>query len=149
MGAQIHSGRGNKRRLNAEINVVPYIDVMLVLLIIFMVAAPLMTQGIDVELPDAEAESLTVPEDPPTLVINADGSYRIAQGENAGELLDDTQLQTRATELIQAKPGQMILVQGDAKVPYERVANGMAILRRAGVTKIGFITEQPPEDAKR
>ena len=145
MGAQIQTGRSNKRRLNADINVVPYIDVMLVLLIIFMVTAPLMTQGIDVELPDAEAESMTVPEDPPTLAIHADGTYRILQGENASDVLDDAMLETRVAELMAAKPGQMLLVQGDAKVPYERVANGMAIIRRAGATKIGFITEEPAE----
>ena len=136
---------GASKEVAPEINVTPMIDILLVLLIIFMVAAPLMTQGIDVELPDAEAESMTVPEDPPTLIINAEGGYRVAKGENAGEMLDDEGLSARITELMTEKPGQMILVQGDAKVPYERVANGMAILRRAGATKIGFITEEPPE----
>src|SRR3546814_92648 len=108
----------------ADINVVPYIDVMLVLLIIFMITAPLMTQGVDVDLPDAQAESLTVPEDPPTLQILADGTYKLN-----GDVVDEAGLATRIQELMSAKPDQMILVNGDAKVPYQFVVQGMAILR--------------------
>ncbi|WP_245586245.1 ExbD/TolR family protein [Solimonas soli] len=128
--------------MNADINVVPYIDVMLVLLIIFMVTAPLMTQGIDVDLPDANAESMTVPEDPPTLQILADGSYKLN-----GETLSEDALGAKAQELAQARPEQMMLVNGDKKVPYEYVAKGMAILRGAGVTKIGFVTEAADDTA--
>ncbi|NKF24182.1 ExbD/TolR family protein [Solimonas marina] len=137
MAAPVQSGRGRKRRMNAEINVVPYIDVMLVLLIIFMVTAPLMTQGIDVDLPDANAESMTVPEDPPTLEIMADGSYKLN-----GDVVDDDALASKVQELIAKKPDTMILVNGDAQVPYQFVAQGMAILRSAGATKIGFVTEE-------
>ncbi|HEY9546432.1 MAG TPA: ExbD/TolR family protein [Solimonas sp.] len=141
MGASIQSGGRGKRRMNADINVVPYIDVMLVLLIIFMITAPLMTQGVDVDLPDAQAESLTVPEDPPTLQILADGTYKLN-----GDVVDEAGLATRIQELMSAKPDQMILVNGDAKVPYQFVVQGMAILRGAGATKIGFVTE--PVEAK-
>src|SRR3546814_11398315 len=116
MGASIQSGGRGKRRMNADINVVPYIDVMLVLLIIFMITAPLMTQGVDVDLPDAQAESLTVPEDPPTLQILADGTYKLN-----GDVVDEAGLATRIQELMSAKPDQMILVNGDAKVPYQFV----------------------------
>jgi biopolymer transport protein TolR len=148
MGAQVQSRGGKKRRMNAEINVVPYIDVMLVLLIIFMVTAPLMTQGIDVDLPDANAESMTVPEDPPTLQILVDGSYKLN-----GDVLDDAGLGAKIQELMAAKPDQMVLVNGDRKVPYEFVARGMAILRSSGATKIGFVTEaadeQPGKTSKR
>lgn len=136
MGAPVHQGGRGKRRMNAEINVVPYIDVMLVLLIIFMVTAPLMTQGIDVDLPDAQSESMTVPEDPPTLQILADGSYTLN-----GEKVDEAGLAAKIQALMQAKPDQMVLVNGDQKVPYQFVAQGMAILRNAGATKIGFVTE--------
>src|SRR3546814_1754859 len=94
MGASIQSGGRGKRRMNADINVVPYIDVMLVLLIIFMITAPLMTQGVDVDLPDAQAESLTVPEDPPTLQILADGTYKLN-----GDVVDEAGLATRIQEL--------------------------------------------------
>src|SRR3546814_15609497 len=92
--------------MNADINVVPYIDVMLVLLIIFMITAPLMTQGVDVDLPDAQAESLTVPEDPPTLQLLADGTYKLN-----GDVVDEAGLATRIQELMSAKPAQMILVK--------------------------------------
>src|SRR3546814_4735309 len=136
MGASIQSGGRGKRRMNADINVVPYIDVMLVLLIIFMITAPLMTQGVDVDLPDAQAESLTVPEDPPTLQILADGTYK-----RNGDVVDEAGLATRIQELISAKPDQMILVKGDAMVQYQFVVQGMAILRGAGATKLGFVTE--------
>src|SRR3546814_3372804 len=101
MGASIQSGGRGKRRMNADINVVPYIDVMLVLLIIFMITAPLMTQGVDVDLPDAQAESLTVPEDPPTLQILADGTYKLN-----GDVVDEAGLATRIQELMSAKPDQ-------------------------------------------
>ncbi|WP_020649811.1 ExbD/TolR family protein [Solimonas variicoloris] len=144
MGAPVQGGRGGKRRMNADINVVPYIDVMLVLLIIFMVTAPLMTQGVDVDLPDANAESMTVPEDPPTLQILADGRYKLN-----GEVLDESALGAKVQELMAAKPGQMVLVNGDKKVPYEYVARGMAILRSAGATKIGFVTESADEATPR
>jgi biopolymer transport protein TolR len=143
MGAPVQSGRRGKRRINAEINVVPYIDVMLVLLIIFMVTAPLMTQGIDVDLPDANAESMAVPEDPPTLEILADGGYKLN-----GETVDDAGLAAGIQELMAAKPDQMVLVNGDAKVPYQFVAQGMAILRSAGATKIGFVTEEVDTSSK-
>src|SRR3546814_21097502 len=108
MGASIQSGGRGKRRMNADINVVPYIDVMLVLLIIFMTTAPLMTQGVDVDLPDAHAESLTVPEDPPTLQILADGTYKLN-----GAVVDEAGLATRIQEMMSAKPDPTILVNGD------------------------------------
>jgi len=143
MGASVQSrGGGKKRSMNADINVVPYIDVMLVLLIIFMVTAPLMTQGVDVDLPDAEAESMTVSEDPPILQILADGSYKFGE-----ESLSEDALAAKAQELAQTKPDQMLLVYGDRKVPYEYVVRGMSIVRNAGVTKIGFITETADETA--
>jgi len=140
MGAPVQAGRGRKRRMNADINVVPYIDVMLVLLIIFMITAPLMTQGIDVDLPDAQAESLTVPEDPPTLQILADGSYKLN-----GEVVDESALAAKVRELLAAKPDQMVIVNGDAKAPYQFVAQAMGILHSAGANKIGFPTDEPVE----
>ncbi|MGH8444759.1 MAG: ExbD/TolR family protein [Solimonas sp.] len=143
MAAPVQGRGGKKRRMNAEINVVPYIDVMLVLLIIFMVTAPLMTQGIDVDLPDAESQSIAVEEDPPQLEILPDGSYKLNQ-----EVVAEAALGAKVQELMAAKPNQMILVNGDKKVPYEFVAKGMAILHNAGATKIGFITDPVDETGK-
>jgi biopolymer transport protein TolR len=143
MGAPVQGRGGKKRRMNADINVVPYIDVMLVLLIIFMVTAPLMTQGIDVDLPDAESQSIAVDEDPPTLEILPDGSYTLNK-----EKVDEAALAAKVQELMAAKPDRMMLVNGDKKVPYEFVAKGMAILHNAGATKIGFVTEAADETSK-
>lgn len=148
MGAQLQGGRGGKkRRMNAEINVVPYIDVMLVLLIIFMITAPLLTQGIEVELPEADAQSMTSQQEEVTFVVTPGGEYKVAVGDNAGDVLDDAALEAKISQLMAEKPDRMILVQGDSKVAYERIARGMAILRRAGATKIGFVTA--PDEAAR
>ena len=148
MGAQLQGGRGGKkRRMNAEINVVPYIDVMLVLLIIFMITAPLLTQGIEVELPEADAQSMTSQQEEVTFVVTPAGEYKVAVGDDAGDVLDDAALEAKISQLMAEKPDRMILVQGDSKVAYERIARGMAILRRAGATKIGFVTA--PDEAAR
>jgi len=140
MGASLPQRGGKKRRMNAEINVVPYIDVMLVLLIIFMVTAPLMTQGIEVKLPEANAQSLTAQNEDVIFAVTEDGKYLLNIGDKQGQALDDAALEDKIRTLMTEKPEQMILVQGDAKVPYEFVARGMAILRNAGATKIGFVT---------
>ena len=98
--------------------------------------------AVRVDLPDAQAESLTVPEDPPTLQILADGSYKLN-----GEVVDEAALAAKVQELLAAKPDQMVLVNGDAKVPYQFVAQGMAILHGAGANKIGFVTEPAEANA--
>ncbi|WP_245732469.1 protein TolR [Solimonas aquatica] len=132
--------------MNAEINVVPYIDVMLVLLIIFMVTAPLLTQGIEVQLPEANAQSLSSQNEDVIFSVTADGRFLLNVGDKQSQALDDTALEDKVRTLMTERPEQMILVEGDAKVPYEHVARGMAILRSAGVTKIGFVTT--PAEAK-
>jgi biopolymer transport protein TolR len=134
-----------RRKLSSEINVVPYIDVMLVLLIIFMVTAPLLTQGINIDLPDANAASMTSQEEDVTLAIDPKGDYRLQGMGHDSDVLSDEQLEQQVTALIHAKPDKMILVSGDKKVPYERVAQALALLQTAGARKIGFLTE--PTDA--
>jgi len=142
MGASV-SPRGGKRRLNAEMNVVPYIDVMLVLLIIFMVTAPLLTQGIEVQLPETDGENMTQGDEPITLSINRDGQLFLNIGDKRSEPLTDDEVIQRAGAIVRNKPQEMFLVEGDAKVPYEAVARGMALLQSAGVQKIGFVTTPP------
>jgi biopolymer transport protein TolR len=133
-----------KRRLAHEINVVPYIDVMLVLLIIFMVTAPLLTQGIEVDLPQTTAEALGAPDEPVTLTIDAKGRFFLDIGEKPDQPVTDDQLVQLVRAVLGRKPDHMVLIRGDARVDYGRVAYGMGLLQEAGASKIGFASEPLP-----
>lgn len=135
-------GRG-KRRLNADINVVPYIDVMLVLLIIFMVTAPLLTQGIEVELPKTASENVQVDSEPVTLFVDRRGGYFLDVGSDRSKTLSDDEVVQRVGAVLRNKPETTVLIKADTKVDYGRVANGMGLLQRAGVAKLGFVTDLP------
>ena len=130
-----------RRKLASEINVVPYIDVMLVLLIIFMVTAPLLTQGIEVQLPDTTAESLATPEEPITLTVDGKGRYFLDIGTETAKPLSDDEVVRRVKAVLKAKPDTMILVRGDTHVDYGRVNYGLGLLQEAGATKIGFASQ--------
>ena len=134
-----------RRKLSSEINVVPYIDVMLVLLIIFMVTAPMMVQGVEVDLPDVNAQSMTADQDEVVLSVNAQGEYFLSVGDDQGNALDAQSLTEKVGAVLGNKPEQMILVRGDAKVPYEYVARGMQLLSDAGAKKIGFVFDPREE----
>jgi biopolymer transport protein TolR len=135
-----------RRKLSSDINVVPYIDVMLVLLIIFMITAPLMTQGVDVELPKTDSQPMPTPQEPLILSVDAQGRYFLNKGDEPSNELDEKELLARMTETLQAKPDTMVLVQGDTKVSYGEVAHAMSLLQQAGIKKIGFVTK--PQDAQ-
>lgn len=136
--------RHQRRRPMAEINVVPYIDVMLVLLIIFMITAPLLTQGVNVELPQADAAPLpTEAEDPVVVSVNQAGEFFIDIGEGKNEPLDDETLVTRVAAVMRYKPKTPILVRGDRNVDYGRVVQAMVLIQAAGVPNVGLITETP------
>ena len=141
-----------RRRLMGEINVVPYIDVMLVLLIIFMITAPLLTQGIKVELPKAAAEPIESAAgrnlEPLVLSIDARGRWFLNIGEHPTVPLDTQTLQARATAILRQAPQRTVLVKGDKAVSYGRVVEAMVILQRAGASKIGFLTDPPPAVAR-
>lgn len=136
--------KSTRRKPMSEINVVPYIDVMLVLLVIFMVTAPLMTQGIKVDLPDAISESMNVGSEEVVLVvtITADGSYYMNVGDSEEAVLPE-QLGDRAAKILQANPGIRVLVEGDRNIAYGRVISLMDLLQHAGARKVGLITELP------
>ncbi|MGQ0503283.1 MAG: protein TolR [Panacagrimonas sp.] len=134
--------------MNAEINVVPYIDVMLVLLIIFMVTAPLLTQGVDVELPQTEAAPLVINDDPLTLSVNREGELSLNFGDKQGQALSDEEVIRIAGAKTRNKPDQLVLVEGDAKVDYQHVAKAMTLLQTAGIKKIGFVTDPVDLPAK-
>ncbi len=141
------------RRLMGEINVVPYIDVMLVLLIIFMVTAPLLTQGVKVDLPKAGAEPLdpkmlknTIP-----LVLSVDraGKLYLNVGSKPQVALDADTVALRATAALRRNPETPVLVKADNAVAYGRVVQAMVILQHAGATKVGFITDPLPDPKRR
>jgi biopolymer transport protein TolR len=134
-----------RRRPMSEINVVPYIDVMLVLLIIFMVTAPLLTQGVKVDLPQAAAEAID-PKDlqdrpPIVLSIDREGRLFLSQGVSPDSPLDDAMMEARVAALLRRTPGVIVFVKGDRAVPYGRVVEAMTLLQRAGASKVGFLTE--------
>lgn len=136
-----------KRKMAHEINVVPYIDVMLVLLIIFMVTAPLMTQGVEVDLPDAPAAALDYEEGAEPLVVTVDaaGNHYINVGGASDKPVDEAELIKRAEVVLRNKPNTPVLVEGDGDVAYQRVIRAMVLLQNAGATKIGFATDPDNE----
>ncbi len=133
-----------RRKPMSEINVVPYIDVMLVLLVIFMVTAPLMTQGIKVDLPEADSGPLEVTDDEPMLVVSvkADGSYYINLGE-AEEPVPLAEIGTKAGIVIAANPDIKVLVEGDKNLAYGVIVDLMNTLQAAGAKSVGLITQPP------
>lgn len=130
----------------SDINVVPYIDVTLVLLIIFMITAPLITQGVKIELPKISSEVLPPQEREPVIIsVDANGNYYINYGEDRNQPIDSKSLLTRVGTLLRQQPGTRFLVEGDAKVAYRRVVELMALLQGAGVPSVGLVTEPPEE----
>lgn len=137
------SRRFRKRRI-AEINVVPYIDVMLVLLIIFMVTAPLLTEGVQVELPQTFAKTMAKDQEEPVVVsVDGKGQYYINIGDNSDEPLSVEKLINRVVAVMRHREGQGIYIKGDKSVPYGVVVSIMAQLQQAGVAKVGLITQTP------
>lgn len=141
------------RRLMGDINVVPYIDVMLVLLIIFMVTAPMLTQGVKVDLPKAGAEPLDpkMLKDAIPLVLSVDrtGALYLNIGGDPQVALDADTVATRATAALRRNPELPVLVKADSHVEYGSVVRAMVILQKAGAKKVGFITDPLPDARRR
>lgn len=135
--------RKAKRKLVAEINVVPYIDVTLVLLVVFMITAPLLMQGVKVELPDANSAPMDTKDQEPFIVsIKADGSYWIdVKGTNETQAL--SVIKDRVAKVLRQKPKTPILVWGDSSVDYGVVVDLMSELQLAGAPAVGLVTEPP------
>ena len=131
-----------RRKPMSEINVVPYVDVTLVLLVIFMVTAPLMTQGIKVDLPEAASGPLEVTDHEPMLVVSvkADGSYYMNVGE-AEEPVALSLIGDRCAKIIKANPDIKVLVEGDRNLAYGVIVNLMDVLQSAGARSVGLITQ--------
>ncbi len=136
-----------RRRTMAEINVVPYIDVMLVLLIIFMVTTPLLTEGVKIDLPEADAKPLAENQQPIIVTVDAKGQYYLNLAETPSKPLSPVILANRvAVELKSSasnKP-RAVLVKGDKKVAYDRVVRAMVLLQQAGAQQVGLVTEDLP-----
>ena len=132
-----------KRKLVAEINVVPYIDVTLVLLVVFMITAPLLMQGVKVELPDANSAPMDTKDQEPFIVsIKADGSSWIdVKGNNSVQPL--AAIKDRVGKILRQKPNTPVLVWGDSAVDYGSVVNLMSELQLAGAPSVGLVTEPP------
>ncbi len=132
-----------KRKLMSEINVVPYIDVMLVLLVIFMVTAPLLTQGIEVDLPKANSQPIDdVPNHQPlVLSVDAAGNLYINVGDDEDEPATGKQVVARVGAVLRNRPDTPILVKADKAVPYGNVVGAMVLLQRGGALNIGFVTD--------
>ena len=132
-----------KRKLMGDINVVPYIDVMLVLLVIFMVTAPLLTQGIEVDLPKANSEPIKeVPNHQPlVLSVDATGNLYINVGDNEDEPTTGKDVVARVGAVLRNRPDTPILVKADRAVPYGNVVGAMVLLQQGGAQSIGFVTD--------
>lgn len=131
-----------KRKPMAEINVVPYIDVMLVLLVIFMVTAPLLMQGVKVALPQSSSAPLENREDEPLIVsIKVDGSYYLNLGSDQESPKALADISGTIAKVLRQKPETPVLVWGDTKVEYGLVVNVMSVLQSAGAPTVGLVTE--------
>jgi biopolymer transport protein TolR len=137
------------RRPMAEINVVPYIDVMLVLLVIFMITAPLLTQGVKVELVEADAKPIDQEAKRPLVVnVEADGALSITYDDDRTQAVDLEALRQKAAAIISNNPGIPVLIKGDKGVVYERVVQAMVVLQQAGAPGVGLITQPPEGDSR-
>lgn len=131
-----------RKRPMSEINVVPYIDVMLVLLVIFMITAPLLNQGIEVDLPQADAEPVDeTQQDPLVLTVDAEGQYFLNVGGDPEQAIDAETLVLRVAAVLRQRPRATVLVRGDASVDYGQVVAAMSLLQQAGAARVGLITE--------
>jgi biopolymer transport protein TolR len=145
MAAHKHRQR---RKPMAEINVVPYIDVMLVLLIIFMITAPMLTQGVKVDLPTAAANPVEPPDEstePLVVSVDADGLYYVSVGDKQDKPVDVETLSLKVQAVLRRNPNTPVMVKGDTAANYGQVVTLMVYLQQAGAPSVGLITQQPEQ----
>jgi biopolymer transport protein TolR len=134
MGVQL--SRSSRRRGNAEINVTPFVDVMLVLLIIFMVTAPMMLQGMDVNLPETSTQPLRLADTPLVLTVTREGEYSLAK-----KLIPVDELEAKLVAVFESRGSKDLFLRADRDAPYGLVVKAMGAARRAGSTRLGIVTE--------
>jgi biopolymer transport protein TolR len=142
----IYITKRQRRKPMAEINVVPYIDVMLVLLIIFMITAPMLTQGVQVDLPQAAANPVDPPDEnsePLVVSVDAEGLFYVAIGDKQGQPIAAKKLMTKVAAVLRRSPETQVMVKGDSAANYGQVITVMALLQKAGAPSVGLITKQP------
>ena len=140
-------GRHRKRhKLKAEINVVPYIDVMLVLLIIFMVTAPLLNLGVDIQLPQSKAKAIQNDKEPAVVSVDKDGKLYLTLGPAKREPIEAQALVAKVSAFVRENPGLQVLVAGDTRADYGQVYNAMVLLQQGGVAKVGLMSQ--PQQAE-
>lgn len=137
-----------RRKPVSEINVVPYLDVMLVLLVVFMITAPMLVQGVKVDLPDADAKPITLPKDQEMIIVSIDdkGAFFLNVGGDPKKQKSKSQVADIVSKIVKTKPNTTVLVEGDERVPYGVVVSMMAALQGAGVPNVGLITENSPTE---
>ena len=133
--------RRRKRALKADINVVPYIDVMLVLLIIFMVTAPLLNLGVDIQLPQSNARSIQEKKDPVVVSVDADGYYFLTLQGGANQALSAEEVAEKVGAFVRNNQDVPVFVAGDARASYETVYQAMVLLQSAGAEKVGLMSQ--------
>ncbi|OWV28166.1 protein TolR [Halomonas campaniensis] len=138
--------RSGKSKPMAEINVVPFIDIMLVLLVVFMITAPMLTQGVQVELPQVTSQPIDTQEDndPIIISVDGDGGYFITLGEDSTSVTLE-EMSSRVTTILERSPGTPVMVRGDRNVAYGQIVVLMSTLQGAGVANVGLLSE-PPQD---
>ena len=142
-------GRTRKRRkLKAEINVVPYIDVMLVLLIIFMATAPLLNLGVDIKLPQSTAKAAQIDKQPIMISVDKDGKLYLTLGTAPREVIEPNALVAKASAFVRQNPTVPFLVAGDERVDYGRIYQAMVLLQQAGVAKVGLMSQPQQQGAQ-
>lgn len=138
--------RNSRKRAMAEINIVPYIDVMLVLLVIFMITAPLLNQGVEIDLPQADAKPLPLNEqEPVVLSVDREGNFYLNIAEDPNRPVDAENILVRTAAVLRRNPSIQVLVQADAGVDYGTVVRAMVLLQRAGASKVGLSTQIPQQ----
>ncbi|WAS99828.1 colicin uptake protein TolR [Rouxiella chamberiensis] len=136
--------RGRRRReLKSEINIVPLLDVLLVLLLIFMATAPIITQSVEVDLPDAtDSKTVSTDDNPPVIVeVSGVGQYTLVVDHERMEQLPEQQVIAEATRRIQANPKTVFLIGGAKEVPYDEIIKALNLLHQAGVKSVGLMTQ--------
>ena len=131
----------SRRRRMAEINIVPYIDVMLVLLIIFMVTAPMLNLGADIQLPQSGAKALQDEKQPVLVTVDHDGNVFLTLGKSPREQVDDETLVKDVSAFVKQDPKASVMLGGDKRVDYGRVNQVLGLLQQAGVAKVGLMSQ--------
>ena len=141
------TGRRKRRKLMSQINVVPYIDVMLVLLIIFMVTAPLLNLGVDIHLPQSAAKSVQDNKEPVLVSVDKEGNFFLTLGTAQREPIDPDNLVRKVSAFVRANPQVSVMIGGDERVDYGKIYQAMVLLQQSGVAKVGLMS-QPVQETK-